>query len=312
MLELVPIVSSALIAFSIGSNDTSNAFGISVGCGALTFKKATFLLLFFVLIGAILQGQKVMKTVGKDLVELNLYPLSLALLFSAVLIAISNLKGFPVSTHQVIIGSLIGSGFAFGLRVNSEILLKIILSWIISPFTSFFLSIILYMIIEKITARFSLIRIERILKALLLISGMLIAYNTGANELATAFGPVVHYGLLDQFQASLTGSILIWFGAITLSHRVIETIGKGITALDPYSGFSAQFGAGLSVWIFTSLGLPISTTYCIIGGISGVGTFKGMRTVKIGLVKRIVLNWILIPVSAFLISYSISRITAFY
>jgi len=163
-------------------------------------------------------------------------------------------------------------------------------------------------IIEKTISKFSFTEIDKTLRILLLISGILIAYNTGGNELATALGPIVYHGLLNKIQASVIGSILIWLGAIALSYRVIETIGKDITALDPHSGFSAQFGAGLCVWFFTSVGMPVSTTYCIIGGISGVGMLKGIRTVKIGLIKKIVLNWFLTPISAFIICYTIARI----
>jgi PiT family inorganic phosphate transporter len=89
---------------------------------------------------------------------------------------------------------------------------------------------------------------------------------------------------------------------------VIETVGKGITALDPYSGFAAQLGAGSCVLLFTFLGMPISTTYCIIGGISGVGMVKGMKTVRIDLIKKMAINWVLAPSIAFLSCFILVRI----
>ncbi|MHA1685839.1 MAG: inorganic phosphate transporter [Candidatus Heimdallarchaeaceae archaeon] len=301
MMEFLLLVASLLIAFSIGSNDTSNSFGICIGCNALEFKKATTLLFVFVLLGALLQGEKVMETVGKELVEVDIYVLSISLLVSAIFIMLSNYKGLPVSSHQVIVGSLVGSGFALSYTVNFETIFKILLSWIISPFGALFLSILTYISIEKIIFRYSTLKAEKLLKALLLIGGVLIAYNTGANELATALGPVVYYGLLNCTQSSVIGSILIWLGVILLSYKVIETIGKGITTLDPRSGFSAQFGAGLCVWFFTSIGMPVSTTYCIIGGVSGVGILKGIKTVRKETLRKIVLNWFLTPISSFLI-----------
>lgn len=305
MIELA-LIACFLIAFSIGSNDSSNAFGISIGCGVLSFKRATFLILFFVLAGAIIQGREVMETTGK-LVQLNTSALALSLVVSAALIILSNWRKLPVSSHQVIVGSLVGSGFAFNLAVDMNSLMKIVISWVISPFGAFFLSILVFLLIEKVVLKYSFIEIERSLRALLLISGILIAYNTGANELATALGPIVYYDLLGQTLASTIGAILIWLGAVLLSYRVIETVGKGITALDPQSGFAAQFGAGLSVWIFTSLGMPISTTYCIIGGISGVGALKGLRTVKLNLIKKIVINWFMVPVLAAVICFGVAK-----
>jgi phosphate/sulfate permease len=307
MTELIPVAACLLIAFGIGSNDTSNALGICIGCGVIKLRRALLLFGCFVLIGLLVQGQKVMKTVGKDLVEVNLSIIGISLSVAAVLIIISNWKKLPLSTHQVIIGSLVGSGVASGAAVNFTAIFEIIVSWIVSPLVAFFTALFLYKAMEKTISRLSLFRIERILRSLLLLSGILIAYNTGANELATILGPVIHSGLMEQMRASLIGSLFVFLGAVILSHRVIETIGRGITTLDPYSGFAAQFGAGICVMFFTFLGMPISTTYCIIGGISGVGMSKGMETVKLDLIKKIMVNWVVAPSAAFLISFLIMK-----
>ena len=307
MTELIPVAACLLIAFGIGSNDTSNALGICIGCGVIKLRRALLLFGCFVLIGVLVQGQKVMKTVGKDLVEVNLSIIGISLSVAALLIIISNWKKLPISTHQVIIGSLVGSGVASGAAVNFTAILEIIVSWIISPLVAFFSALFLYKAMEKTISKLSLFRIEKILRSLLLLSSILIAYNTGANELATILGPVIHSGLIEQMRASLIGSLFVFLGAVILSHRVIETIGKGITTLDPYSGFAAQFGAGMCVMFFTFLGMPISTTYCIIGGISGVGMSKGMKTVKLDLIKKIMANWILSPSLAFIISFAIMK-----
>jgi len=307
MAELVPLAACILIAFGIGSNDTSNALGICIGCGIIRLRKALFPFGCLVLIGIIISGQKVIKTVGNDLLEVNLSILSISLSVSALLIILSNWKRLPPSTNQVVIGSLAGSGVASGVDVNFLSLSKIVFSWIVSPLTAFFFSLILYKMMEKTLSKLPLFRIERILRILLFISGMLIAYNIGANELATILGPVIYSGLIDRIQASFLGTFFVFLGAVLLSHRVIETVGKGITTLDPYSGFAAQFGAGLCVLFFTLLGMPISTTYCIIGGISGVGMSKGMKTVRIELIKKIIANWVLAPSIAFLICFAIMR-----
>ncbi len=307
MTELIPVAACLLIAFGIGSNDTSNALGICIGCGVIKLRRALIVFGCFVLIGILVQGQKVMETVGKDLVEVNIPILSISLSVAAFLIIISNWKRLPLSTHQVIIGSLTGSAVASGAAVNFTAMLEIVVSWIVSPLVAFFTSMLLYKAMEKTISKLSLFRIERILRTLLLFSGILIAYNTGANELATILGPVIHSGLIEQLRASLVGSLFVFLGAVILSHRVIETIGKGITTLDPYSGFAAQFGAGMCVLFFTSLGMPISTTYCIIGSISGVGMSKGMETVKFGLIRKIMANWVLAPSLAFFISFLIMR-----
>ncbi|OGW55946.1 MAG: phosphate permease [Nitrospirae bacterium RBG_13_43_8] len=312
MAELIPFIACILIAFGIGSNDTSNALGICIGAGIIKLRKAVLLFGCFVLIGLVLQGQKVMKTVGKDLLEVTPSVLSISLSISALFIILFNWKKLPLSTHQVLIGGLTGSGIASGIDVNVVSLLKIVLSWIISPLTAFFFSFILYKMMEKTLSRLSFFRIERILRILLLISGILIAYNTGANELATVLGPVIYSGLIGKMQSFLLGAFFVFLGSVLLSSRVIETVGKGITALDPYSGFAAQLGAGSCVLLFTFLGMPISTTYCIIGGISGVGMVKGMKTVRMDLIKKMIINWAVAPSIAFISSFILMRIVRYW
>lgn len=300
----IAVVASLLIAFGIGSNDASNALGICIGAGIIKLKRAIFLFGLLVFLGILLQGQKVMKTVGKNIVDVNSSIIIVALTISAILIIISNWRRLPLSTHQVIIGSLAGAAVASDSTVNFVSILKIVASWLISPFVAMAFSFFLYKILEKTLSKFPFFQIEKLLRTFLLLSASLISYNTGANELATVLGPVMHSGIeINKILLFFIASIMVFSGAILLSHRVIETVGKGITTLDPYSGFAAQFGAGACVLFFTFLGMPISTTYCIIGGISGVGMTKGIATVKLKLLKKIAINFVITPSAAFIISY---------
>lgn len=305
MIEIISIIAGFLIAFSIGSNDTSNSFGICIGVGTITLKKALYLLGFFVFIGAYLQGQKVMRTVGGEILKVDAGILIISLLISAIFIIFSNWKRLPISSHQVIIGSLIGSGFAFGSPINTSTLQNIVTSWAISPFIALFIAFIMFRIMENTLSKLPVFRIERILRILILFNGIMLAYNTGANELSTALAPVVYSGVIDSFYAVLVGSFSLWLGAYLLSGRVVDTICRGITKIEVYSGFAAQFSAGLTVLIFTQFGMPVSTTYCLIGGIYGVGILKGMSTVSLKLLKDMALNWTLTPLGAFVISYGV-------
>ena len=305
----IALVTCLFIAFGIGSNDSSNALGICIGAGIIKLKKAILLFGVFVFLGIMLQGSRVMKTVGKNITDVNFSILVVSLSVSAALIILSNWRKLPLSTHQVIIGSLTGSAVASGVSVKSAALLKIAISWIISPLLAMIFSFLFYKILEKTISRLSFFKIEKLLRGFLLLSGILISYNTGANELATVLGPVIHSTInIDKIFLFFISSLIVFLGAILLSHRVIETVGKGITTLDPYSGFAAQFGAGVCVLFFTFLGMPVSTTYCIIGGISGVGITKGVKTVKITLLRKIAINFVITPLIAFLISYGVLKL----
>ncbi len=291
------------IAFAIGSNDTSNSFGICVGCGLLTMKKASYLLLILVLAGITLGGARVMSTVGEGIAEMDEVIVATSLLVSSAAIVVANYMRTPVSSHQAIVASLIGSAMAMGKAVDIGTVEKIVASWIISPFGALIFAVLIYWIMEKIFAKIGALKAERIMRVLLLISGSIVAFNTGANELATALAPAVYYGTISVIEGGIIGSLMLFFGARIVSIRVAETVGKGITALDPFSGFAAQFSAGFTVLLFTFLGMPVSTTYCVVGAITGVGMYKGLRGVRFAFLRRIFASWILTPLLAFAASY---------
>ncbi len=293
-------VVASIIAFSIGSNNTSNAFGVSVGCGVLSFRSALILIGVFVTLGSLTQ-RRVMETVG-SIAHLNGELVLIVLVVSAVMIVLANVKKLPVSSHQAIIGSIVGAGVATG-SARFGILASIVLSWVLSPAGALLLAILIYSALEKVVSELPVFSVERLLYLMLILSGVLVAYNTGANELAAALAPVVSAGMLPPLEATLIGSASLFAGAALLGGRVVETVGKGITNLDPLSGFSAQLSAGITVLLFTFLGMPVSTTYCLVGGIVGVGLLKGVRAVRVNLIKRIVSMWVVAPLLAFSASY---------
>jgi PiT family inorganic phosphate transporter len=72
------------VGWNIGANDTANCVGTAVGCGLISFRNAVILVGIFCILGALLQGQYVMRTIGKGIVkdDLNYLAVIIALLFS--------------------------------------------------------------------------------------------------------------------------------------------------------------------------------------------------------------------------------------
>jgi PiT family inorganic phosphate transporter len=83
--------------------------------------------------------------------------------------------------------------------------------------------------------------------------------------------------------------------------RIVKTMGSGITRLQPVGGFCAETSAAATIIGATFGGIPISTTHAITGAILGVGTTKGVRSVRWIWGQRIVIAWVLtLPCSAFM------------
>jgi len=67
----------------------------------------------------------------------------------------------------------------------------------------------------------------------------------------------------------------------------METVGKNVIKLDFYKGFSAQIATATSVICGSGLGLPLSTTHCMIGALVGIAF-----TNKIPLFQKIYADFI--------------------
>lgn len=66
------------------------------------------------------------------------------------------------------------------------------------------------------------------------------------------------------------GSLGIAAGLLTLGYMVMETVGKKVLKLNFVKGFCAQFATAVSVICGSLLGLPLSTTHCMVGSLLGI------------------------------------------
>ena len=81
-------------------------------------------------------------------------------------------------------------------------------------------------------------------------------------------------------------------GLALFGHRVIATIGNGITHLTPSRGFAAELAAACTVVLASGTGLPISTTQTLVGAVLGVGMARGIAAINLGVVRNIVVSWV--------------------
>ena len=167
--------------------------------------------------------------------------------------------------------------------------------------------------------------VESMFAYLQILSAAFVAFAHGANDVANAIGPVdavlevARTGVINLQKTTpawllALGGAGIVVGLATWGWRVIETVGKKITHLTPTRGFSAEFGAALTILLASKLGLPVSTTHCIVGSVLGVGLARGLSAINLRILRDIGLSWLItIPASAIvcvLFYYIINSIAA--
>jgi PiT family inorganic phosphate transporter len=154
--------------------------------------------------------------------------------------------------------------------------------------------------------------VEKVFALLMVVTACSMAFAHGSN-VANAIGPlaavvsVVTSGGEINASANLAwwilplGGLGIVLGLAIFGHRVIKTIGQGITHLTPSRGFAAELAAATTVVIASGTGLPISTTQTLVGAVLGVGLARGVSALNLGIVRNIVVSWIVtLPAGAIL------------
>ncbi|MFB1015615.1 MAG: inorganic phosphate transporter [Alteromonadaceae bacterium] len=153
--------------------------------------------------------------------------------------------------------------------------------------------------------------VEKVFALLMIVTACCMAFAHGSNDVANAIGPLAAVvSIVDNGGEIASKSAIAWWilplggfgivaGLALFGHKVIATIGQGITHLTPSRGFAAELSAACTVVIASGAGLPISTTQTLVGAVLGVGMARGIAAINLGVVRNIVVSWVItLPVGA--------------
>ena len=90
--------------------------------------------------------------------------------------------------------------------------------------------------------------------------------------------------------------------------RIIKTLGHKMVKLHPVHGFAAETTAATVLSVAAHFGMPVSTTHAITASIMGVGCAKGLNSLKLSVVERIVWAWILTIPASGLVAYALVQL----
>ncbi|MEH1966195.1 inorganic phosphate transporter [Nostoc sp.] len=165
--------------------------------------------------------------------------------------------------------------------------------------------------------------VERLFGRFQLLSACFVAFAHGSNDVGNAIAPLAAIVYINRTGSVPTDSITIpiWIlilggagivgGLAVWGKKVIATIGENIIALQPSSGFCAELATATTILIASRLGLPVSTSHALVGGVVGIGLVQNLKSIKFQTLKGIAAAWLItIPVSAVLSAaiFSIARI----
>lgn len=155
------------------------------------------------------------------------------------------------------------------------------------------------------TDNFNFSSVERVFGVLMMFTACAMAFAHGSNDVANAVGPLAAVISVVQSHGEVGGAaVLPWWvlvlggggivvGLVTYGHKVIATVGTGITELTPSRGFAATLAAATTVVLASGTGLPISTTHTLVGAVLGVGLARGMAALNLRVLGTIIMSWLI-------------------
>jgi PiT family inorganic phosphate transporter len=305
-LIVVAVVITALIFdFTNGFHDTANAMATSIATGALRPKVAVAIAGCLNVVGAFLSVQ-VAKTISGGLVDETL--ISPLVIFAGLVGAILwNLLtwflGLPSSSSHALFGGLIGATWvAGGLDAIhfDAVLNKILLPAVLSPVVAALIAMTVTFVALRIIVRAEPGLTGRGFKRGQAVSSSMLALAHGTNDAQKTMGVItltlITSGLLapgsgPPFWVILSAGLAIGLGTYMGGWRIIRTLGKRVSDIQPVQGFAAETTSTAVILTSSHLGLPLSTTQVCTGSILGAGAGHRLAGVRWGIAGRIVLGW---------------------
>lgn len=148
------------------------------------------------------------------------------------------------------------------------------------------------------------------------------SFAHGANDVANAIAPVA--SIIDIYQKGTFNSkaptdkwILAYGGAglaigfFVFGYRTLKSIGYKLTMLSPSRGACAELASSLFIVTASFLEIPVSSTQCITGAVSGVGLVSGWRNVQWFFLARVCIGWAGVFFTAVLVNAGVFSLFAF-
>ena len=314
LLFIIFIVAVALgFDFINGFHDAANSVATIVSTRVLSPGQAVVWAAFFNFVAAFGLGIHVANTIGKGVIETGVIDekVILSALVGAIVWDIITWRlGLPTSSSHALIGGLIGAGVA---SAGPDVIItngveKIGAFIVISPFVGFIAAVFLALAVMRLYARVAPSTAQGVFRRLQLLSAAAYSLGHGTNDAQKTMG-VITVLLFSTGRLSGDFYVPIWVilsahaaiaaGTLAGGWRIVRTMGLRITKLEPSDGFAAEASSAAALLFATQVGIPVSTTHTIAGGIIGVGSTKRLSAVRWGVALNIVFAWILtIPASA--------------
>ena len=304
------IVPSLLLCAVLGANNLSTCLGTSIGSRRIRYSQALALASIGTIAGVLLEGSKLSHFVTSMVLSSTSpqFPVIVTVSTLTVMIFLTY-RRLPISLSQVAVGAALGAALAAGIEVNWEFALLIASSWILTPFVGFAIATLLSRLAARIGKQVRGVFTQNIMYSYLtIVSGVYASYALGANAVGLILGMVDVPSSLHLL-VSLTFGVATILGMLFFSKGTTLSVAENIVGLSPSASFASQMGGAAAVHGFTQLGIPVSMSQAVVGGIFGAAISRKIVVRNYRLIREIALGWTVAPLLGAILAIAITAIS---
>ena len=252
-----------------------------------------------------------------------------AALFAIVLWAtLAWLFGIPTSESHALIAGLSGSAIALHGSldgINGGEWVKVLYGIVISVGLGFGLGWLVCKLVTEAFRKANRPKTEPFFRGAQIIGAASMAFMHGAQDGQKFMGVILLCVYMSHGQGlpadldiagdymwlMLLCSVIMAAGTAMGGKKIIKSVGMDMVKLEKYQGFSADIAAAVSLLFCSVFSLPVSTTHAKTTSIMGVGAVKRVSAINFGVVKDMVLTWVLTVPGCGLVGFLMTKLFMF-
>jgi len=314
-----PLLITALLTLAVvlvnGWTDAPNAIATAISTRVIRPKSAIIIAAVFNFLGVFVMTlitPKVAFTISSmvnfgDRADEALIALCAALVAIVIWATAAWYFGIPTSESHALIAGLTGAAVAISggaAGINFGEWAKVLYGLVISTAVGFVLGFVTVKLVIMLFRRADRRHTRPFFRAAQISGAAMMGFMHGAQD-GQKFIGVFLLGI--SLSKGLTGApefeVPVWLmilcstvmglGTSIGGYRIIKAVGMDMVKLEVYQGFSADLAGALCLLLSSLLGIPVSTTHTKTAAIMGVGAAKRLSSVNWGIVREMVLTWIL-------------------
>ncbi|MBE6758594.1 MAG: inorganic phosphate transporter [Ruminococcaceae bacterium] len=334
LLEHPVLIITSLLTLGVilvnGWTDAPNAIATCVSTRAMRPGPAILMAAVFDLLGVLvmtsINGQ--VATTVFNMVDFGGNPRDALVAMCAALVAIVTWAtaawwfGIPTSESHALIAGISGAAIAVqgGIGgIDGSQWIKVIYGLVLSTVLGFGMGFLATRTTEAICHRMDRRQTDKFFGKAQIAGAASMAFMHGAQDgqkfigvfmlgLALSRGQVVPGNVDAPLWLMILCAGVMGLGTSIGGYRIIKAVGMDMVKLEKYQGFSADIAGAGCLLISTLTGLPVSTTHTKTTAIMGVGASRNIKRVNWGVVKEMVLTWVLTFPGCGLLGFAMAKL----